>query len=68
MGSSFSNTRCRECDATGSSGLETGWVATPPLVLSDLVFTPAVRLNPASLADALGAEGAKPVAILFDFA
>ena len=36
-------------------------------MFSDLVFT-LVRLNPASLAEALGAVGADSVDILFDFA
>jgi hypothetical protein len=67
VGSSLGGARSRTCDATGSSGLEAGCVAAPALVLSDLVLA-LVRLNPASLAEALGAVEADSVDILFDFA
>jgi hypothetical protein len=45
------------CDASGSSVLETASVAGPPVVVSDFGLTIVVRVNPASLADALGAAG-----------
>jgi hypothetical protein len=57
MGSSVGVSRRAGCDASGSSVLETASVAGPPVVVSDFGLTIVVRVNPASLADALGAAG-----------
>jgi hypothetical protein len=57
MGSSVGVSRRAGCNASGSSGLGAAFVAGPPVVVSDFGLTLVVRVNPASLADALGAAG-----------
>jgi hypothetical protein len=54
-------------DTSGSSGLETKSGVGALVAVSDLGLTMAVRVNPASLADALGAAGGGIEELPFDF-
>jgi hypothetical protein len=67
VGSSFDISRRSGCGTSGLSVLGTELAARPPFVVSDFALMLLVRLNPASLADVLGAVGAGSVEPTFDF-
>jgi hypothetical protein len=66
VGSSVGVSRSARCDTSGSSGLDTELAVGPPVVISDFGLTMAVRVNPASLTDALGAAGGGIAEVPFD--
>jgi hypothetical protein len=67
VGSSFGVSRRNGGDTSGLSVLGTESVAISPAVGSVFALVLPVRLNPASLADVLGAVGAGSVGVPFDF-